>query len=114
MNYGFLPELIGRFKRIVPFSSLTRDELAAILRTRVLEQYVNEFRLEGRELTVSDEVLALVVEETLKKETGARGLEAALARHLEDAAFESWSDPDARRVSLRVADGRIVHDVGEH
>jgi ATP-dependent Clp protease ATP-binding subunit ClpX len=112
MNYGFLPELIGRFKRIVPFSSLTGDELARILRTRVLKQYVNEFRLEGRELSVSDDVLALVVEETLKKETGARGLEAALARHLEDAAFESWSDPDARRVHLRVADGRIVHDIG--
>ncbi len=100
MNYGFLPELIGRFKRIVPFSSLSRIELAEILRTRVLEQYVNEFRLEGRDLTVSGDVLALVVEETLKKETGARGLEAALARHLEDAAFESWSDPDARRVHI--------------
>jgi ATP-dependent Clp protease ATP-binding subunit ClpX len=112
MNYGFLPELIGRFKRIVPFSSLSRAELAEILRTRVLSQYVNEFRLEGRELAVSDEALVLVVEETLKKETGARGLEAALARHLEDAAFEAWSDPGVQRVRLRVADGRIVHELG--
>ena len=112
MNYGFLPELIGRFRRIVPFSSLSRGELAEILRTRVLEQYVNEFRLEGRELAVSDEALVLVVEETLKKETGARGLEAALARHLEDAAFEAWSDPGVQRVRLRVADGRIVHELG--
>ncbi len=60
---------------------------------------------------MTDGVLALVVEETLKKETGARGLEAALARHLEDAAFESWSDPAVRRVTLSVADGRIVHDL---
>ncbi len=111
MNYGFLPELIGRFKRIVPFSSLDRSQLAEILRARVLVQYVNEFRLEGRELAVDDEVLDLVVGETLKKETGARGLEAALARHLEDAAFESWSDPGQHRVRLRVADGRIVHEL---
>jgi ATP-dependent Clp protease ATP-binding subunit ClpX len=111
MNYGFLPELIGRFRRIVPFSSLDRSQLAEILRTRVLEQYVNEFRLEGRDLTVDDDVLDLVVGETLKKETGARGLEAALARHLEDAAYESWSDPGQRRVRLRVADGRIVHEL---
>jgi ATP-dependent Clp protease ATP-binding subunit ClpX len=112
MNYGFLPELIGRFKRIVPFSSLDRTELAAILRTRVLGQYATEFRLEGRELSIDEAVLDTVVEETLKKETGARGLEAALARHLEDAAFESWSDPDGRRVRLRVADGKIVHELG--
>ncbi len=112
MNYGFLPELIGRFRRIVPFSSLSRGELAEILRTRVLEQYVNEFRLEGRDLAVDDGVLALVVEETLKKETGARGLEAALARHLEDAAFEAWSDPGVQRVSLHVSDGRVVHELG--
>ena len=57
-------------------------------------------------------MLDLVVGETLRKETGARGLEAALARHLEDAAFESWSDPAQHRVRLRVAEGRIVHELG--
>ncbi len=108
MNYGFLPELVGRFKRIVPFNALTRDQLAKILRDKLLEQYRNEFRLEGKELEVSEEVLAMVVEESLKKETGARALEASLIRHLEDAAFEAFSEAACKRVSLLTRDNRIV------
>jgi ATP-dependent Clp protease ATP-binding subunit ClpX len=109
--YGFLPELIGRFRRIVPFRSLGREELSAILRGRLLPQYVNEFRLEGKELLVSDEVLDLVVEGSLRRETGARALEAGFTRRLEEAAFEAFSLPEARRVVLEVRGGAIAFDI---
>jgi ATP-dependent Clp protease ATP-binding subunit ClpX len=111
MSYGFLPELIGRFKRIVPFQALSRDQLSVILRDTLLAQYVQEFRLEGKELVVADEVLGRIVEESLRKETGARALEASFMRYLEEAAFESFSDPAARRVTLGIREGRIVHDI---
>jgi ATP-dependent Clp protease ATP-binding subunit ClpX len=111
MSYGFLPELIGRFRRIVPFSALTREQLSEILRSTLLTQYVNEFQLEGKELVVSESVLDRVVEESLRKETGARALEASLMRYLEEAAFEAFSEPSARRVSLSVREDRIVHDI---
>jgi ATP-dependent protease Clp, ATPase subunit len=111
MSYGFLPELIGRFRRIVPFTALTREQLSQILRSTLLAQYSNEFQLEGKELVVSESVLDRVVEESLKKETGARALEASLMRYLEEAAFEAFSEPAARRVSLSVREGRIVHDI---
>jgi ATP-dependent Clp protease ATP-binding subunit ClpX len=109
--YGFLPELIGRFKRIVPFRALSREDLAAILRRRVLAQYTNEFRLEGKQLVVSDAVLGRIVEESLRKETGARALEAGFIRHLEEAAFEAFSMPESRRVSLEVRGDAIVFDI---
>ena len=109
--YGFLPELIGRFKRIVPFRALSREDLAAILRRRVLAQYTNEFRLEGKQLVVSDAVLGRIVEESLRKETGARALEAGFIRHLEEAAFEAFSMPESRRVSLEVRGDTIVFDI---
>jgi ATP-dependent Clp protease ATP-binding subunit ClpX len=111
MNYGFLPELVGRFKRIVPFHALTGAQLARILEERLLVQYGNEFLLEGKELFVSREVLSLVVEESLKKETGARALEASFIRHLEGAAFEAFSDPECRRVTLAVRDGQVVYEL---
>jgi len=111
MSYGFLPELIGRFRRIVPFSSLTREQLSSILRSTLLVQYTREFQLEGKELVVSENVLERVVEESLRKETGARALEASLMRYLEEAAFEAFSEPEAHRVSLSVREDRIVHDV---
>jgi ATP-dependent Clp protease ATP-binding subunit ClpX len=111
VSYGFLPELIGRFKRIVPFHALGREDLATILRTRLLAQYTNEFRLEGKQLDVSDEVLGRIVEESLKKETGARALEAGFIRHLEEAAFEAFSRPESRRVSLELREGAIVFEI---
>ncbi|MGA2379310.1 MAG: AAA family ATPase [Spirochaetia bacterium] len=111
MSYGFLPELIGRFRRIVPFSALTREQLSQILRSTLLVQYANEFQLEGKELVVSEMVLDRVVEESLKKETGARALEASLMRYLEEAAFEAFSEPASRRVALSVREDRIVHDI---
>jgi ATP-dependent Clp protease ATP-binding subunit ClpX len=111
VSYGFLPELIARFKRIVPFRALDREELSAILRQRLLAQYTNEFRLEGKDLVVSDEVLTLVVEESVRRETGARALEAGFIRHLEEAAFEAFSRPESRRVVLEVRGGAIVFDV---
>jgi ATP-dependent Clp protease ATP-binding subunit ClpX len=111
MNYGFLPELIGRFRRIVPFQALTREQLSRILTTTLLAQYINEFLLEGKELVVSAKVLEKIVEESLRKETGARGLEASFMRYLEDAAFEAFSEPAARRVSLLVREEQIVHEV---
>ena len=111
MSYGFLPELIGRFRRIVPFQALTRGELSRILRSTLLAQYTNEFLLEGKQLVVSDDALEKIVEESLKKETGARALEASFMRYLEEAAFESFSEPGSRRVILRVRDDCIVHEI---
>ncbi len=109
--YGFLPELVARFKRIVPFRALDREELSAILRARLVPQYENEFRLEGKDLCVRPEVLALVVEESLRRETGARALEAGLIRHLEEAAFEAFSLPGASRVVLEVRGGEVAFDI---
>ncbi|MGA2612873.1 MAG: AAA family ATPase [Spirochaetia bacterium] len=111
MNYGFLPELIGRFRRIVPFQALTRDQLAEILRSSLVTQYMNEFHLEGKELVIEDKVLERIVEESVRKETGARALEASFIRYLEEAAFESFSEPSSRRVSLRLVENKIVHDI---
>jgi len=111
MSYGFLPELIGRFRRIVPFQALSRDQLSHILRSTLLAQYTHEFALEGKELVVSDAVLDRIVAESLRKETGARALEASFMRYLEEAAFEAFSAPASRRVSLSVREDTIVHEI---
>ena len=111
MGYGFLPELIGRFRRIVPFTALTREQLSRILRSTLLSQYINEFLLEGKELLVSDQVLEKIVDDSIRKETGARALEASFMRYLEEAAFESFSEPSSRRVNLTVREDEIVHEI---
>jgi len=93
--FGFLPELLARFGRFVPFEALDAATLLDILRTNVVERVRREFEDEGFELQVEDAVLDHLVAEGLKRETGARGLVSILSRRLEDAAFESFAEVEA-------------------
>jgi ATP-dependent Clp protease ATP-binding subunit ClpX len=102
--YGFLPELMARFTRIVPFRALDAGTLKDILRGNVIDRLTREFEDEGFRLTVSEEALDHVVAESLRRETGARGLAAILTRHLEDAAFDTFADHPGGEVRL-VLDG---------
>lgn len=105
--YGFLPELIARFTRVIPFSALSHDTLKDILRTDVVERMVKEFASEGFELTVSEDVLDHIVRTALERETGARGLASTLNRHLEEVAFEAYGESEGGEVSVRMVDGEI-------
>jgi ATP-dependent Clp protease ATP-binding subunit ClpX len=104
--YGFLPELIGRFARLVAFEPLDRETLREILVANVLSRYQNEFRAEGLTLQVDEEVLEAVVAESLRRQTGARGLAAVLTRALEDVAFEAFP-AEAGAVRVWMEEGRI-------
>ena len=107
INYGFLPELIGRFGRIIPFSFLDEEQLGDILKRNTLKRYYNEFKLEGIDLVIDNHVLHHIVKQSVIKETGARGIEASLMRHLENAAFEAYSTDGVSRVELIIKDAEV-------
>ena len=106
-QYGFLPELIGRFKRIIPFQALNRTNLIEILKKKVLKQYKNEFGLDGIHLEIGTDVIEKIIDQSLKKETGARGFESALVRSLEDASFEAFSKKGVKEAKLFLKSGKI-------
>ena len=109
--YGFLPELIARFTRIVPFKALDAATLKDILRTDVVVRMTREFKAEGLTLQIDEAVLDHIVADAQRKETGARGLASTLTRRLEDVAFDSFgTDGQAEtpvRVSLQAGDLQI-------
>ena len=111
--YGFLPELLARFSRFVPFEALGPDTLMDILRSNVVDRLTREFEDEGFDLIIEEPVLERIVTESLRRETGARGLASVLTRHIEDAAFESFAEaPGGRiRVSLRGERIQVETDV---
>ena len=106
--YGFLPELMARFTRMVPFRALDAETLKQILRTSVIQKLQREFDDEGFRLTVSEPVLDFVVGESLRRETGARGLASLLTRHLEEAAFEAFAERPGGDVRLELVAGEIA------
>ena len=87
-EYGFIPELLGRFTRVIPLMPLSREELLRILKDTVIDKFKREFFEEGLELEVKPKVLDYIVERSLQRQTGARGLTAELTRALESVAYE--------------------------
>jgi ATP-dependent Clp protease ATP-binding subunit ClpX len=108
--YGFLPELLARFSRFVPFEALDRGTLMDILQGTVIERLTREFEDEGYELVIEEPVLRRIVEESLRRETGARGLASVLTRHIEDAAFEAFAETAGGRIRVRLDGERIAVD----
>ncbi|MDY0001353.1 MAG: AAA family ATPase [Polyangia bacterium] len=107
MSYGFMPELIGRFTRVVPYQALDHETLRAILNESLVQRMVSEFADEGCELLIDDQVLDRIVKECLARETGARGLTSSLTRHVEEVAFDTFGRGKGGRVRLRQGTGGI-------
>jgi ATP-dependent Clp protease ATP-binding subunit ClpX len=105
--YGFLPELIARFTRIIPFKALDLSTLKDILRTDVVSRMTREFKAEGFKLEIDDEVLDAVAAEALRRETGARGLASTLTRSLEDVAFDHFGAEQGTSVRVRMVAGAL-------
>jgi ATP-dependent Clp protease ATP-binding subunit ClpX len=105
--YGFLPELVARFTRVVPFQALDAGTLKDILRTDVISRMTREFQDEGFELSVDEGVLDHIVQDALRRETGARGLASTLTRHLEEVAFESFGHRNGGQIQVQIRDNAI-------
>jgi ATP-dependent Clp protease ATP-binding subunit ClpX len=105
--YGFLPELVARFTRIIPFRALDIATLKEILRTDVISRMTREFKAEGFTLEVEDDVLDSIAAEALKRETGARGLASTLTRSLEDVAFDHFGGETGTTVRVRIVSGTV-------
>ncbi|HEU5061016.1 MAG TPA: AAA family ATPase [Kofleriaceae bacterium] len=111
--YGFLPELIARFTRVVPFKALSAETLKDILHTDVIARMTAEFEHEGFKLEVGEDVLDHVVADAIKRETGARGLASILTKQLEDVAFDAFGGGSGGTVNVRMVDGAIAVTVSQ-
>jgi len=107
-RYGFLPELIGRFSRVVAFAPLDAATLRQILVDGVLRDYEREFAEEELRLVVEPEVLEFIVAHAVKREVGARGLRATLVPHLEEAAYEAFGRGRSGSVRLVLEGQRVA------
>lgn len=107
-RFGFLPELIGRFSRIVSFPKLAHEVLRQILAENILPQFQNEFAGEGLKLNVTDEAIDFIVKRCEKRGTGARGLQTELISSVESAAFETFGANIDTEIKIEVEGDKLV------
>lgn len=110
-KFGFLPELIGRFSRIISFPRLPAETLKQILVENVMPQFKNEFKGEGLELTVTRDALDHIVARSEKRDTGARGLQAELVAAIERAAFDTFMQRSDVEVIIDTKDGQLTSEI---
>ena len=107
LDYGLLPELIARFKRIIPLHALNEEQLQDILKNNIMKTYKYEFKLDGIKLEIDKSVYKEIINKSIIKETGARGIESALIRFLEDAAYHVYSNSGIKNIKILIKDGDV-------
>lgn len=103
VKYGLIPELVGRMPIVTTLDALDADDLVRILKepkNAILKQYQALFGLDHVQLSFTDDALRAVAEETLKRETGARGLRSVMEEVLTKLMFEVPSDPKIEKVTI--------------
>jgi len=91
IEFGMIPEFVGRFPALVPFHSLTEEMLVRILtepKNALVPQYQMLFGMDKVELSFTKDALLEIAKMAISKKTGARGLRAIMEKLLQDVMFE--------------------------
>ena len=100
IEYGLIPEFIGRLPVVSAIHQLTRDDLITILtepRNALTRQFQRFFEFDDIELVFADDSLGAIADKALERETGARGLRSILEETLLDVQFELPSRRDVTK-----------------
>ncbi|MBX5469098.1 MAG: ATP-dependent Clp protease ATP-binding subunit ClpX [Thermoleophilaceae bacterium] len=100
VEYGLIPEFIGRLPVISVIHQLSRDDLVLILnepRNALVKQFQRFFQFDGIELVFAEDSLQAIADKALERETGARGLRSILEETLLDVQFELPSRRDVKK-----------------
>jgi len=103
IKYGLIPELVGRLPLVCALDDLDEGSLMRILsepKNAITKQYQKLFEMDGVELKFDAKALRQVVNLTLKKGTGARGLRSVLEEVMIGLMYESPSSSDLKEVTV--------------
>lgn len=90
-DFGLIPELIGRLPVISYTSELDEASLKKILtepKNALVKQYQKLFKMNGIDMTITDDALNIIAKEAIKTKVGARGLRSIMEHILLDDMCE--------------------------
>jgi ATP-dependent Clp protease ATP-binding subunit ClpX len=103
VQYGLIPEFVGRLPVIATLEELDEAALVQILtepRNALTKQYAKLFEMEGVEVDFRDDGLRAVAERAMERKTGARGLRSILEGVLLDSMYGIPSRDDVAKVVI--------------
>jgi len=108
VQYGLIPEFVGRLPIIATLEELDAEALIRILtepRNALTKQYAKMFEMEGVEIDFREDGLQAVAERAMGRKTGARGLRSILEGILLESMYTIPSTPDVAKI---VVDESVV------
>jgi ATP-dependent Clp protease ATP-binding subunit ClpX len=103
IQFGMIPEFIGRFNCIACCNQLSSPDLVRILvepKNALLKQFKALFAIENVTLDFTDEALSAIAQKAFDAGTGARALRMILENTMQDLMFEVPTDPSIREIFI--------------
>lgn len=103
INYGIIPELIGRLPIITVMKELDEKALIKILvepKNAIIKQYQKLFYLDNIFLEFYEEALIAIAKKAIKLKIGARGLRSILDNILLDTMYQLPSQNNVKKVII--------------
>ena len=91
VEFGMIPEFVGRLPVLAPLNPLDEETLVNILtepRNALVKQYQKFFEMEGAELEFAPSALSAIAKLALQRDTGARGLRSIIESVMLDIQYE--------------------------
>ena len=110
LQFGLIPEFVGRLPVVSTLDPLDVDMMIAILtqpKSAVARQFQRLFALDDVELSFTEDALRAIAERAITQKTGARGLRTVLEETLMDVMFEIPSRSDIKKC---VVSAETVHN----
>jgi ATP-dependent Clp protease ATP-binding subunit ClpX len=101
IQFGMIPEFIGRFNCIANCNELSQKDLVRILiepKNAIIKQFKGLFSLENVSLEFTPEALNAIAKKAHDAGTGARALRMVLENLMQDLMFEVPSDPSIKEI----------------
>jgi len=113
IKFGLIPEFVGRIPVVATLEELSEDSFIEILtkpKNAIIKQFQKLMELEGVELEVTDEALAEIAREAIKRKTGARGLRAIIENVMLDISYEV---PSLKGLTRCVISEEVIKGTGD-
>ncbi len=111
IEYGMIPEFVGRLPIITTLTALDETALVKILtepKNALVRQYQKLFEMEDAELQFTQEALDMLAKKAMKRDTGARALRAIMEDLMVDLMYRLPEEPKPGKylVTLDVVEGK--------
>jgi len=99
LEFGLIPEFIGRLPVVTALNPLSQDEMVRILlepKNALIRQYQKLFEMESCTLRFEKDALHEIVRRARERDTGARALRGVIEELMRDIMFEMPSRKEVR------------------